>query len=245
MDINKRILKKVLLIFFLILILAVIFIVILKYNTEGETNMPFKISKIMLVSTAEGTDKNSEYKWDLDIVQVNDIYIEIEKNKNYPTTEIIDKIIINNIKIEESPEKGKINLYKTSEQKRDVYNEKEKYLIDETIEYIGAEKTDNENSTIANQGGLLTLKCVNENLGNYQSNEGEEVKHDGTMLKNININNETEIKSKISFDITLILKSEMIYKGKLNLQLPVGNIIEEGISYTEETELKDIVFKRQ
>ena len=144
MRIDKKIIKKVILIFFLILILAIICIVILKYNTEGETNMPFKISKIMLVSTAEGIDKNTEYKWDLDILQVNDIYIEIEKNKNYYETEIIDKIVIDNIIVEKEPEKGQINLYKTSEQKRDVYNDKEKYLINNSIEYIGTEKTDNE-----------------------------------------------------------------------------------------------------
>lgn len=245
MRIDKKIIKKVILIFFLILILAIICIVILKYNTEGETNMPFKISKIMLVSTAEGIDKNTEYKWDLDILQVNDIYIEIEKNKNYYETEIIDKIVIDNIIVEKEPEKGQINLYKTSEQKRDVYNDKEKYLINNSIEYIGTEKTDNENLTIANQGGLITLKCISENLGNYQSNDGEEIRHDGTMLKNIGINNVEEIKSKISFDIKLILKSGVVYKGNVSIELPVGNIIEEGISYIEKVDLKDIIFKRQ
>lgn len=245
MKIDKKILKKVILFFSLILIIAIIGIVILKYNTEGEINMPFKISKIMVVSTAEGTDKNTEIKWDLDIVQVNDIYIEIEKNKNYPSIEIIDKIKIDNLKIEKLPQKGKINLYKTSVQKRDVYNEKETYLIEKSIEYIGAEKTDNENLTIANQGGLITLKAVNENLGNYQSDYEEEVKHDGTMLKNIGINSVEEIKTKLSFDITLILKSDIIYKGNITLELPVGNIIEEGISHIEKTDLKDIIFKRQ
>lgn len=243
MKIDKRLIKKVVLIFILIVILAVISTIILMYNTEGETNMPFKISKIMLVSTAEGIDKNSEYKWDLDLVQVNDIFIEIEKNKNYSTTEIIDKIVINNILID-APEKGEICLYRTSEQKRDVYNDKGKYLINGSIEYVSAEKTDNENATIANQGGLIALKCVNENLGNYKSNEGNEIKHDGTMLKNIGIALE-QIQCVLSFDVTIVLKSELSYKGTIKLDIPVGNVLEDGISYLEKTELRDIIFKRQ
>lgn len=245
MKLEKRILKKVLLIFFLILIVSIISIIILKYNTEGETNMPFMVSKIMVISTVEGIDKNSEYKWDLELVQVNDIYIEVEKNKNNSTTEIIDKIIIDNIKIEQNPKRGQINLYKTSEQKRDVYRDKENYLISNSVEYIGKEKTDNHNLTIANQGGLITLKCVNENLGNYQSNEENEIKHDGTMLKNIGINNVEEIKGNVNFDITIALKSGVIYKGTINLELPVGDILQEGISYLEKTDLKDVIFKRQ
>lgn len=245
MKFDKGKLKFVILIFFIIIILAVVFTIILKYNTEGETNMPFRISKIMVISTAEGIDKESEYKWDLDLQQVNDIYIEIEKNKNYSKTEIIDKIIINNIKIEKNSERGEINLYKTSEEKRDVYKEKEKYLINDSIEFIGDEKTNNETLTIANQGGVIALKCVNESLGNYKSNEGEEIKHDGTILKNVGINDIEEIKMKLTFDVTIQLKSEITYKGTVSIELPTGNILQEGVSYTERTDLKDIIFKRQ
>ncbi len=245
MGFNKRKLKMIILIFFLTLILAVIFSIILKYNTEGETNMPFAISKIIVISTAEGIDKESEYKWDLDIVQVNDIYIEIDKNKNYSSTEIIDKIIIDNIKIKNKLNNQEINLYKTSEERKDVYNDKENYLINNSVEYIGAEKTDNENLTIANQGGLVTLKCVNENLGKYQSNNDEEIRHDGTILKKIGINNIEEIKNKLNFDISILLKSGIKYKGNIEIELPVGDIIKEGVSYTENTELKNVIFKRQ
>lgn len=245
MRFNIRKFKKTILIFFIVLILAITFMIILKYNTEGETNMPFKLSKIMVVSTAEGIDKKSEYKWDLDLIQINDIYIEIDKNKNYSTTEIIEKIRIDNIKIESKIEKSQINLYKTSEEKKDVYNEKEKYLIKDSIEYIGGEKTDNKNLTIANQGGVITLKCINEKLGNYKSNDEQEIKHDGTMLKKIGINNIEEIKSIINFDITLQLKSGIIYKGNIDIELPVGNILEQGVSHIEKTDLKDIIFKRQ
>ena len=64
------------------------------------------------------------------------------------------------------------------------------------------------------------------------------------MLNNIGITAE-QIKGQISFDITIKLKSEISYKGNVKLDIPVGNILEEGISYIEKTELKDVVFKRQ
>ncbi len=51
-----------------IVIVAVILfglgLIILKYNVEGETNMPFKLGKVMIVSSSEGVDKDpGENKW--------------------------------------------------------------------------------------------------------------------------------------------------------------------------------------
>ena len=47
-----------------IIIIAVILfvagIMILKYQVEGETNMPFEITKITLISTSDGVNKNKE-----------------------------------------------------------------------------------------------------------------------------------------------------------------------------------------
>ena len=52
---------------------------ILNYDEKGETNMPFKVSKISIVSTVNGQDvENSEAKWDINVIQNNDVYIYIE-----------------------------------------------------------------------------------------------------------------------------------------------------------------------
>ena len=51
--------------------------IMLKYSQEGETNMPFNLSEIIVVSSAEGVTKEENpdnYKWNLDIMQYNDIY---------------------------------------------------------------------------------------------------------------------------------------------------------------------------
>ena len=99
---RKSFIKKYIAIFVISIILITVVSIIIKYYVEGESNMPFEISKIMVISNAGGiqTDQ-TETKWNLNLVQNNDVYIDIIKNKNYKQEEIIDKVIIDNIQIEE------------------------------------------------------------------------------------------------------------------------------------------------
>ena len=64
-----------------IVLIIIIFSVIVAiiYQIEGEPNMPFKISKLRVISTAEGIENNidGDEKWNFNILQSNDIYIEI------------------------------------------------------------------------------------------------------------------------------------------------------------------------
>ena len=55
----KRAIKASISIAMLIVILTIVVIVIIKYNVEGEKNMPFKLSKITIISTAEGLEPKS------------------------------------------------------------------------------------------------------------------------------------------------------------------------------------------
>ena len=85
---NQRYSKKILNICIVgIIIIAIIFtavMLILNYDENGETNMPFEISKILVVSTVNGQDvENSDAKWDINVIQNNDVYIYIEKNDEY------------------------------------------------------------------------------------------------------------------------------------------------------------------
>ena len=71
----------------MILITIIIFtvgMVVLRYTVEGESNMPFKLTKIAVISTSEGKDKEIEgYRWGFDVYQSNDIFLYIDKNQNY------------------------------------------------------------------------------------------------------------------------------------------------------------------
>lgn len=230
-------------IFIVVLFIVAISLVILKYNVEGEVNMPFNLSSIIVVSNAEGLQKEEKQAtWDLNLVQNNDVYIEITKNKNYKETEIIDKIILDNFRIINNPQNGETKIYRPSENEKMIYENKNEYIVEDKLEYIGAENTNIKDLKIANQGGMIMLRFANINLGEYISND-DEIKHDGTILSKIDIKNE-EIKFKMAFDITIKLKSEKEYKATIELDFPAGNVIEEGTSSYEKTSFKDVVFKR-
>ncbi len=239
---RKSFIKKYIAIFVIAIIAIVILSIMVKYSVEGETNMPFKISKIMIISTAGGMEKenSSNNKWDLNIIQSNDIFIDIIKNKNYNEEEIIDKIIIDNFKIEKEPIKGNVKVYRPSNSKV-IFNNKEEYKIDNELIYIGDEVSNIEDLKIANQGGLILLRYINENLGNYISNE-EEIRHDGTLLGKIGLSNE-EIEFRVSFDISIELKSGKKYKAGVEAKMPTGNLIQEGIT-SYQINGNEIVFKR-
>ena len=155
---QDQIIKKIIHIFIAILITVliatIIALLILKYNVEGEDNLPFELSKIMVISTAEGNDiegEQTENKWNLKLSQNNDIYLEISKNKNYEETEIIDKIIIDNLQIVEAPKIGTIKLYKPTKKEKIAYENSEENEIkrasNEAYEFI-EKKLDRENFKI-------------------------------------------------------------------------------------------------
>lgn len=241
----KKIINTFIVIFITILIVTVVVLLIMKYHVEGENNMPFELSKIMVISTAEGQDVSNEQaqtKWNLNIIQNNDVYLEIAKNKNYKETEIIDEIIIDNFKIEEAPKKGTIKIYKPTTEETVTYRNIEENEINENLIYTGKEKSSVKNLEVANQGGLILFRYSIDELGEFSS-DTEEIKHDGTILSQVRVRDE-DLKCKVSFDLSIKLKSEIIYTGNIVLDLPAGNIIEEGTSHYEKTNLKDIIFKR-
>ena len=63
----------------IVIITAVLFavgIIILRYQVEGETNLPFEISKISIISAVDGKDNKDEAnKWNINVNQNNDVYI--------------------------------------------------------------------------------------------------------------------------------------------------------------------------
>ena len=225
---NGKIYKRIIFLSIVLILAVLVISIMMKYQVEGEKNMPFTIAKVMVLSTVEGIQKHeSEEIWNLDLFQNNDIYLKIEKNKNYPKEEIIKEIALENIQIL-TPEKGNIAIYKPKNEQGE-YERSAEYEIKKEIIY---------------QGRTLLFRISNENIGEYISNEDTEVRHDGTLLQKIGITNE-QIKITVTFDIKIILESGKEYKGSMNLDLPVGNFIEEGVTSLEKTDFTDVIFKRQ
>lgn len=242
---RKKFLRKNIVIVIIAIIAIAVCSIILKYQVEGESNLPFQVSKIMLISNAYGIQQEeTENKWDLNLVQNNDIYIDILKNKNYSEEAIIDKVILENFEIEQKPQKGELVVYSSQSVENGVYHNEEQYQITDKLEYAGnEEKSDMQNLQISNQGGLILLRVVNQDLGQYTSNEDVEIRHDGTLLGKVGITNE-ELTFTISFDLSIELKSEIGYKTRVTLKLPKGNLIQEGTTNAQISGTDELIFKR-
>lgn len=239
---NKKAFHISMLIVIVAIILFVLGIIVLQYNIEGETNMPFVLNKIAVISSVEGTDKEAgSNRWAFDISQNNDINLYIEKNKNYDKQEAIKSILIDNIEIQRNSEKGKINFYRPNTTESGVYFKNVEENLVQTIEYKGAMKTDLKKLEISNQGGLIMFRVANDKVAEYFSNE-DEINHN-ELLKKANITVE-DLKSKVSMDITIKIESGKEYKANIEFDLPVEGVIENGTSSQEIIDTSNIIFKR-
>ncbi len=226
----------------IILVLFVIGIIMLKYNVEGEQNMPFNLYDILVISSAEGYQENeTNENWSVNVYQTNDIYIDIKKNKNYKNKEIIKNIEISNIQIQ-NPKLGDIQIFRPSGTKED-YEYKEEYKVNKNLKFEGDTKSDLKNLKISNQGGRILFRVLNNTGKIYSSNESE-IKHDGTLLNKVGITNE-DIQFNIIFDIKIELESGVTFCGNVKIDLPKENIINQGTTSLHETELKNVIFKRE
>ena len=225
----------------IVVILFVVGLLVLRYNVEGETNMPFNLSKIAIISTQEGMDDGqTNTRWSFDVHQSNDIYLYIDKNDAYDKTEIIKSVRVDNFQIE-AKNQDNVKLYKPDATEENVifqYNDED---MIQSLEYTGDVESDLKNLKISNQGGIIAFRCSNNNVTKYQSDE-EEINH-SELLKKAGIT-EVELKINLAFYLTITLESGKQYQAEIKTELPTGNVVEEGNTSTEITDLKDVVFKR-
>ncbi len=244
---KQRLSKKILNIcIVLIIIVAIIFIAfmfVLQYSVNGETNMPFEVSKISIISSTDGKDlRDSLYKWNITGIQNNDIYIYIEKNDEYSKQETIKNIKLDDFNVSQKPNVGEIKIYRPIENENSLFENEDENEISE-LEFTGSDSTNAKKLKISNQGGILEFRCANNNIGTYLSNDDEEINYN-ELIKKININ-ENDLMAKISFDITITLNSGKVFKAEdVLLQVPNVGIVEKGTIGQEYTDLNEIVFKR-
>lgn len=226
------------------IILTVVGTIMIKYEVEGDKNMPFQLSKIMIVSTAEGVEAKGKNKWNFNVYQNNDLYFYIDKNNDYlGDATYIEKVRFENIQIAKAPILGEIKTYMPNSTEGRLYSYDKAYIIENKLEYKGAVKSNPQTLEIGNQGGSVLIRFSNTNLGQYSSNEDKEIVHDGTLLKKLNIT-EDQIQFTVSFDIVIEIQKHQ-YRANVTLDLPSGNILEEGTTSIEKTDMSDIIFKRE
>lgn len=160
----RKIINFFIAVFIIALVVTIICLIMLKYEVEGENNMPFELSQIVTVSTAEGITAEGEATWNFDLVQNNDVYLHISKNKNYRETEIIKNITIDSFKINNKPPKGEIVIYKPSKHENKNFEYLDEYIVSDSLVYQGSENTNLKDLQISNQGGVITVRFCNKNL---------------------------------------------------------------------------------
>ena len=230
----------------IVIIVAILFflgITILKYNVEGETNMPFVLSKISIISQSMGTDKEVEgMKWAFDVNQTNDIYLYIDKNDKNNQDELIKSVRIDSININEAPQIGKTSFYKPDAIDENLFFKNVDENIIENLEYAGDITSDIKNLKISNQGGIVAFRYSINNVAEYISNDDEQIEHKD-LLKKANVD-ANSLKSKISFDLTINLESGKVFKSNISLDLPLENVVQEGVVSKEITDVEQFIFKR-
>lgn len=242
---RKKNKEKYIILFFIILILFTTFFIMYKYHVEGEKNIPFNITKLLVVSSAKTENiELNENNYEANIIQKNDLYIAIEKNKEYSKEDAIKKITINNFKIVDEGEKGTVKIYRPVAGEN-TYEYTENYEVKKSVEYTGSKETNlkTESMTISNQGGVLELSVILNDLGKITYNEDDNILADGSLLNRLQITSE-EIRKIISFDMYIELAGGNTFKTNISLEIPSGDIVNEGVA-TNEIDVAKLVFKRK
>lgn len=239
---NQKFFHVGVIIVIVVILLFILGFVVLRYHVEGETNMPFELSKVVIISSSEGTDREGgQTKWSFDVNQNNDIFFYLEKNKNYGKEEVIDQVVIENIKVEKSQEKGIIKFYRPepNAEKKMFFNVETNEI--EKLEYQAELESDVKQLKISNQGGIIAFRYANNQVAEYHSDE-EEINH-MELLKKAGVTEE-ELKAELTFDFIIKVKSGKEYKANMSLTMPVEGVVEKGTTSTEITDKKDFIFKR-
>ena len=238
-------LKRATVLFILVIAFGIVLILMFKYTQEGETNMPFNLTEIIVVSSAEGVDKaeNPEnYKWNLDIMQYNDIYLQISKNENYDKNAYIESVKIENFNFSE-PKIGNTRLYMPNSTEDKLFSYDDSFLINRALTFRGADSSNSKTLEISSQGGKVLFRVANTDAGELVSNDDLEIKQDGTIISKTDATIE-DLKCNISFDL-VIETNITTYRGNINLELPCGDIITDGTAQLDEKDCSNIIFKRE
>lgn len=240
---KKRIIHLSIIIFIVVILIVIAASLMFKYQVEGERNLPFKLSAINIISTAESDlSQDEDEEWHARILQKNDVFFVIEKNSDYKKEDAIKKVCFENFNIIKTNENMIVEIYRPTTS-ASTYNYSDEYKLEDSLEYVGGQETNTELLQINNQGGLIGFSVTVDNLGEYIFDENEKVPSDGTLLAKAGINTE-DIKFQISFDLIIETDSGNRFKANIILDMPTGDITEEGVGTLEDTDLNNIIFKR-
>jgi len=248
--VNKRTQKIKFIIAVIVVLIATLFvsISIYNYNKNGEKNMPFQISELIIVSTARKYEGDTQTPieddgsiWNFDIVQNNDMYLEI---KNYAkNNEKIKNVKISNINITQNPAKGSIRVYMPNAMEGARYTYTDEYEVKDSLTYRGSEENSYKDLHINRNGGKLGISFSNRDIGKYSSGTDTEVTYDGRMLAKMGYTDD-DLKFKISFSLTIELEDGRSYTGTIEADVNCEGLVENGTSQVDIKDFSNVIFKR-
>lgn len=244
---KKNLIKKCLFIAFLIITITIVIAIITKYNVKGEQSLPYSLNKILVISRIDtNSNEDPNNLWNISLIENNNIFIYINKNKDKNIDETIKEIKLENFKITTMPLKGNVKVYRPTGDlnSNNLYEHSTQDYLNSNITYTGSTVDTLKNLEIGNTGGMLAFRISLENLGNYISNNyDEEIIYDGNLITKAGLTKE-DITFSVSFDLFITLNSNITFKGTINLDLPNNDILTNSESYLEITNFDDVVFKR-
>ena len=143
---------------------------------------------------------------------------------------------------DENVKKGKIQVYMPNSLEDGLYKYTNEYLVNSSLTYTGASADNRKALQVRSQGGGICISFANMGLGNYKSNDDQEIQQGGTILEKMNVSNE-DLKFKVSFDLIVEVQDKS-YKTNIVLDLPIDGIVGQKETTREITDLQNLVFKR-
>lgn len=241
---SKNLLKKCIFLVVMALIIFAVLLIVVRYEVEGEKEMPFDLSKILIVSSVNGNpNEDSENIWNISVSETNDIYIYIDRDEG--SKELIKSVSLENFDIENltSTERD-YKIYRPTGEMENLYSKSEADYKEDVISYQGSKIDDLKALEVSNIGGMVAFRFSEENLGTFTSNEeGLEIHYDGNLLTNLGITVD-DVKAKLGFDIIIETVSGIKYKGTVEVTVPGDDLITNGSSTIELTNFDEVIFKR-
>lgn len=239
---KKNLIKKCAFAIIVAILILIVILVMLRYEVEGEQQLPYKLSKILMISTVDGEFVDDPgHIWNINVTQTNDVYVYIEPDGE--TDETIKEITLQNFRLIKPPQKGEVAIYRPTGELDNLYTYSEQNYLNDKIVYTGEKIDDMKSLEIANNGGILGFRLSLNELGTFLSDEAEEITYDGRLLSNLGINLE-EIELQLGFEMIITTNSNVSYKASLSMDMPTKEIIEKGSSDIEITDFSNVIFKR-
>lgn len=255
------------------IIVMIVFMIVIQYQVEGEKNMPYSLSKIAIISTAEGVQRTKKVSSIENLEDSNNTEdkeeIEGAEEPTEPTAPAKWDLTINQNNdiyffIDKNEDVAKneliesVTIQNVVVTKKPIKGEIKTYMPSSTEgrifscddSYLVEEKLEYKGGANSNS---KTLEIGNQGgsavIRFCNTNIGDFVSDEDIEIKHdgtliSKVNaTEEELKGQIDFDLVIQI-NKIKYKADITIDIPCKGLVEGGTTTTEITDMSNIIFKR-